>query len=115
MAITAVYAGFKTGWNQREVRIDAKPATDLKVGQLCTYNSSTHVLSAKTSDAFAVGDVIIAQSDMTIAHGHADVEHHDYSYDDKVAASTSAEKAVMVFFVTDPSDIVKTGQVGSAT
>lgn len=106
MAITAMYAEFKTAWNQREVRLDAKPATDLYVGQICTYTPSTKALTAKTSGTVAVGDMIIAQSDMTTGRGHVPIEYRDHDYSDVVKASTTAEKLVMVFVVNDVTDII---------
>ena len=118
MAITATYAGFRTGWNQREVRIMAKGASamTLKVGELCTYNASTNTIAKSTvgkSGAASVGNVIIAQSDMTMGKGHVPVENHDYNYTDTVSITTTA-KPIMVFMVTDASDVVMTGEVTSA-
>ena len=101
----AVMAQFKTAYLQREVRVDAKVAAEVKVGQLCTLSEGS--IAAKTSATAAVGDVIIAQSDMTVGKGHVPVENRDHNYSNKVAASTSA-KHVMVFFVTDPNDLVLT-------
>ena len=112
MAITAVYAGFKTAWNQREIRLDAKPSTNLYVGQLCTYTASTKALVAKTTATPAVGDYIIAQSDVTTSNSHVPVENHSYAYDDKVAASTT-EKIVMVFKVVDAEDVYVTKTIES--
>lgn len=105
MAITAMYAEFKTAWNQREVRLDAKPATNLHVGQICTYTPSSKALTAKTSGTVAVGDVIIAQSDMTTGRGHVPIEYRDHDYADVVAQSAT-EKLVMVFVVNDVTDII---------
>ena len=101
----AIMASFKTAYLQKESRIDATLAADLKVGQLCTYTASTKALAAKTTATPAVGDVIIAQSDMTVGKGHVPVENRDHNYSDVVKASTT-EKLVMVFVVTDPTDII---------
>lgn len=102
----ALMAEFKTAWNQREVRIDATLAADLKVGQVCTYNTGTKALAAAT--ALAAGNVIIAQSDMTMGKNRFidPVTGHDYEhkYSDVVKASTTA-KPVMVFVVNDVTDI----------
>lgn len=98
----ALMAEFKTAYLQREVAIDATLAADLKVGQVCTL-SSAGALAAATS--VAVGNVIIAQSDMTVGNGHVPVENRDWKYSDVVAAS-STKKHVMVFVITDVNDII---------
>lgn len=118
MAITATYAGFKTGWNQREVRIDAKGASalTLKVGELCTYDAGTKIIAKSTvgkDGKASVGNVIIAQSDMTMGKGHIPVEKHDYQYVNTVAIGSTDTKPIMVFVVSDPTDIVMTGQEGT--
>lgn len=116
MAITAVYAGFRTGWNQREVRVMAKCATGtlaLKVGEVCTLTSAG-VIAKKGSTTINRGDVIIAQSDMTMGKGHVPVENHNYNYSDAVSITTTA-KPIMVFYVNDPDDVVETSHEGSAT
>ena len=97
----ALMAEFKTAYLQREVALDVEVAADVKVGQVCTLADDT--LTAATSAK--VGDVIIAQSDMTVGHGHIPIENRDHNYSDKVAASTD-KKHVMVFVVSDPSDII---------
>ena len=97
----ALMATFKTAYLQREVALDVKVAADVRVGQVCTLSESG--LAAAT--AAKVGDVIIAQSDMTVGTGHVPVENRDWKYSDKVAASTTA-KHVMVFMITDVNDIV---------
>ena len=119
MPITATYAGFRTGWNQREVRVMAKCASgtlELKVGELCTLSSAGVIAKSDvgTSGKASIGNVIIAQSDMTMGKGHVPVENHNYNYSDKVAITTIA-KPIMVFVVSDPDDVVMTGQVGCAT
>lgn len=109
MAITATYAGFNTGYNQREVRILAKGASSLtlKVGELCTYTPSTKTIAKNTTGSASVGNVIIAQSDMTVGKGHVPVEKRDYRYDDSVSITTS-EKPIMVFFVDNVADVIIT-------
>ena len=101
----AVMAQFKTAYLQREVVLDAKVAADVKVGQVCSYASDTITAITNTATP-AVGNVIIAQSDVTVSGGHVPVEQHDYKYNDKVAASTSAKKKVLVFVINDVNDIV---------
>jgi hypothetical protein len=99
----ALMAEFKTAYLQREVALDVKVAADVKVGQVCKLANDT--ITASTASAVAVGDVIIAQSDMTVGQGHIKIENRDHNYSDKVAASTD-KKHVMVFVVSDPSDII---------
>lgn len=105
----ATMASFKTAWNQREVRLDVPVAADLKVGQVCTLVSGK--LTARTDTTKAVGDYIIAQSDMTVGKNRfikpvsgLDYEH---KYSDVVTSSTTA-KHVMVFVVTDVNDVTYT-------
>ena len=98
----AYKAQFRTALNQKETVINATLAADVKVGYLCTFNGTA--LAAKTSGTAAVGDCIVAQSDMTMEYGHVPVENRDYRYDDKVAASTTAKK-VAVFKVIDADDV----------
>ena len=102
---------FRTGYLQREIVVDGKPQADLEVGHLVTYDAETGNITKKTGSdatAIAVGDYIIAQSDMTMEYGHAKVENRDYSYSPKVAESKSAFKKVALFRVNDPSDIIIT-------
>lgn len=101
----AVMAEFKTAYLQREVAMDVKVASDVKVGQVCSLANETITPIANTA-APAVGNVIIAQSDMTVGKGHVPVENRDHKYDDKVAASTSVAKKVLAFVITDVQDIV---------
>ena len=101
-------AQFKTALGQKEVVLDCKVAEDVAVGYLCKYDASTNTISASTSATPVAGDVIIAQSDMTMEYGHVPVEKRDYRYDPKVAASASANKKVAVFKVTDVSDVYTT-------
>lgn len=98
-------AHFRTGLNQKEIVLDCKVASDVVVGQLCTYASGT--LTPSTSATPSVGEYIVAQSDMTMEYGHVPVEHRDYRYDPKVAASTT-EKKVAVFAVIDAADVYTT-------
>lgn len=97
-------AHFKTALGQREIVLDAKVAADLTVGQLCKFDGTT--LTASTA-APVKGDYIIAQSDMTMEYGHIPVEHRDYRYNPKVAASTTVKK-VAVFSVVDVADVYTT-------
>lgn len=98
----AIMAEFKTAYLQREVAVDATLAADLRVGQVCTL-SSAGALAAAT--AVAAGNVIIAQSDMTMGNGHVPIELRDHKYSDVVKAS-STKKRVMVFMITDVNDII---------
>ena len=98
-------AHFKTALGQREIVLDAKVAADLVVGQLCKFDGTT--LSASNSATPADGDYIVAQSDMTMEYGHVPVEHRDYRYNPKVAASTTVKK-VAVFAVIDVTDVYTT-------
>lgn len=98
----AIMAEFKTAYLQREVAVDATLAADLRVGQVCTL-SAAGALAAAT--AVAAGNVIIAQSDMTMGNGHVPIELRDHKYSDVVKAS-SAKKRVMVFMITDVNDII---------
>ena len=102
----AIKAHFKTALGQRELVLDCKVAADLTVGQVCKLSSGT--LSASTATAAAAGDYIIAQSDMTMEYGHVPVESRNYAYDARVKASTSKNKKVAVFVVTDVNDVYVT-------
>lgn len=103
----AYKAQFKTAAGQKEVVLDCKVAADVAVGYLCKYDAAANSISASTSGTPVAGDVIIAQSDMTMEYGHVPVENRDYRYNPKVAASTSPKK-VAVFKVTDISDVYTT-------
>lgn len=103
----AVMAQFKTAYLQREVAMDVKVAGNYKVGQICSLANDT-LTAIGDSATPAVGNVIIAQSDMTVGKGHVPVEAQDYKYSDTVAASTGTPKKVLVFVINDVNDIVKT-------
>lgn len=103
----AYKAQFKTALGQKEVVLDCKVTADVAVGYLCKYDAASNSITASTSGTPVAGDVIIAQSDMTLEYGHVPVENRDYRYDPKVAAST-ANKKVAVFKVTDISDVYTT-------
>ena len=92
---------FKTAYLQREIVVDAKVATNVIVGQLVTLSGDT-ISSAATADA---ATHIIAQSDMTMEYGHVPVEYRDYKYSDVVAASTTIEKKVALFKITNKDDL----------
>ena len=96
-------AHFKTGYNQREIVLDAKVATDLNVGDLVTFASGT--LSKKSGNTVAAGDYVVAQSDMTMGNKR-DYSMYEYQYSDVVKASTASNKKVAVFRVHDPDDII---------
>lgn len=102
---------FKTAYLQREIMVDAKPGVELEVGHLVTYTPADGKIVKKegtTAADIAVGDFVIAQSDMTLEYGHAKVENRDYSYSPKVAASKTAFKKVALFRVTNPDDMAIT-------
>lgn len=101
----AIMAEFKTAYLQREVALDAKVAAEVKVGQVCSLANDT-VTAIADSATPAVGNVIIAQSDMTVGGGHVPVENRDWNYSNKVAASTAATKKVLVFVISDVNDII---------
>ena len=108
----ALMAEFKTAYLQREVALDVKVAADVKVGQVCKLANDT--ITASTASAVAVGDVIIAQSDTTVGQGHIKIENRDHNYSDVVKKEFHMDgddevldpKHVMVFVVSDPSDII---------
>ena len=100
----ALMAEFKTAYLQREVALDAKVAAEVRVGQVCSFANET-VTALGDSATPVVGNVIIAQSDMTVGGGHVPVENRDWNYSDKVAASTTTKK-VLVFVISDVNDIV---------
>lgn len=106
-----VMAEFKTAYLQREVVVQKPVASAVKVGQVCEINSSGQIApissttSADAAKALATaGTMIIAQSDMTVSKGHIPVENRDHNYSDVVASDTN-NKHVMVFMITDPSDL----------
>lgn len=96
-------ASFKTAYLQREIVVDVTVAADVEVGDVVTIEDGA--LTAKAGNTVAVGDYIVAQSDMTMEYGHVPVENRDYRYSPKVAASAT-EKKVMVFKVIDVDDII---------
>lgn len=97
----AIMAEFKTAYLQREVAINADVTAEVKVGQICTFADGE--IAPATSPK--VGDVIIAQSDMTVGRGHVPVENRSMLYSDVVAAGN--DKHVMVFMITDLNDIIQ--------
>lgn len=122
MATYFAQANFKTAYLQRELPVDAKAASplELHVGDVVSGTIGTdgvYTLAARSNAAeatakssVAVGDYIVAQSDMTMEYGHVPVENRDYRYDDKVSMSTTAKK-VALFKINDLSDINITSRV----
>lgn len=100
----AKFAEFKTAYLQREIPVMATLTANLKVGQLCSYNG-TALAAVADATAVAVGQYIIAQSDMTMGNGHVPVEQRNYAYSDVVAASTTP-KLVALFRVDNPDDLI---------
>ena len=99
-------AHFKTAYMQREVVMDVKVAADMEVGTLVTLASET--ITEKEAGPAAVGDYIVAQSDMTMEYGHVPVEQQDWRYSPKVAKATAAKK-VALFRVNNPDDVIVEG------
>ena len=97
-------AHFKTGHLQKEQVLDVKVRTEMRVGDMCVLDRETNTLDKTLS--LAQADYIVAQSDTTMEYGHVPVEHRDWKYSDKVAASTEETKKVAVFFILDESDII---------
>lgn len=101
-------AHFKTAYGQREIILDATVAVDMNVGDLVkvTFDASGYAAVAKAT-GLSDATHIIAQSDMTMIHNKAvPVEHRDYKYNPKVAASTTAKKKVAVFAIIDKNDVI---------
>ena len=99
----AIMAEFKTAYLQREVAVTADVTAEVKVGQVCTL-AEDKITPVSTVGAVVNGDVIIAQSDMTVGRGHVPVENRSLSYSDKVAVGN--DKHVMVFVITDVNDVI---------
>lgn len=102
-------ADFKTAYLQREIVLDTKVATEMKVGDVVYNNNGTltcrtSTTSGSAKNAVVVGDYIIAQSDMTMEYGHVPVENRNYAYSDVVAKKTT-EKKVAVFKITNLDDV----------
>ena len=122
MATYFAQANFKTAYLQRELPVDAKAASplELHVGDVVsgtigadgvyTLAARSNAAEATAKSSVAVGDYIVAQSDMTMEYGHVPVENRDYRYDDKVSMGTSAKK-VALFKINDLSDINITSRV----
>ena len=124
MATYFAQANFKTAYLQREIAVDAKSASplELHVGDVVsgtvgadgvlTIAARSNAVEATAKSSVAVGDYIVAQSDMTMEYGHVPVENRDYRYNDKVSMGTSAKK-VALFKINDLSDINITSRVVS--
>ena len=122
MATYFAQANFKTAYLQREIPVDAKAASplELHVGDVVsgtigadgvyTLAARSNAAEATAKSSVAVGDYIVAQSDMTMEYGHVPVENRDYRYDDKVSMGTSPKK-VALFKINDLSDINITSRV----
>ena len=122
MATYFAQANFKTAYLQRELPVDAKAASNLElhIGDVVsgtigadgvyTLAARSNAAEATAKSSVAVGDYIVAQSDMTMEYGHVPVENRDYRYNDKVSIGTSAKK-VALFKINDLSDINITSRV----
>ena len=115
MATTTTYyatAKFKTGYLQREMRLDGKAnaALTAHVGDVLYLNAGKLALRSNSTPgsakaAVAVGDYIVAQSDMTLGYGHVPVENRDYKYEDTLAIGTT-DRMLMVFRVENLDDLI---------
>ena len=122
MAVTHTRFGFKTGYLQKTDAYDVAVVSNeegdvFKVGQLVTLTAAAGGVPAyitkKTTPA--LGDFIVAQSDMTMEYGHVPVELRDYRYSDEVAVTKKASaavagdktKKVSLYQVIDVNDLVK--------
>ena len=122
MATYFAQANFKTAYLQRELPVDAKAVSplELHVGDVVsgtvgadgvlTIAARSNAVEATAKSSVAVGDYIVAQSDMTMEYGHVPVENRDYRYNDQVSMGTSAKK-VALFKINDLSDINITSRV----
>ena len=118
MATTTHFAkaNFKTAYLQRELPVDAKAASNLElhIGDVVSGTigaDGVYTLAARSGSSestakssVAVGDYIIAQSDMTMEYDHVPVENRDYRYSDKVSLSTTPKK-VALFKIVSKDDI----------
>ena len=127
MATTTTYvakASFKTAYLQREVVEDFEPAATfpktvdsgydgkchvgdvfyLSSGEFTRRESASSAAAAKA--AVAVGDYIIAQSDMTMGYGHVPVEDRDYRYSDEVKMTDGTVRKFALFKITDLNDVI---------
>ena len=110
MATFANKAQFKTGYDQREIVVDVKSssAVTFKVGEVVSISGSTisqiSNTAANTVIAPAVGNYIIAQSDMTMDRRNYAVS--EWEYDDTVKFTAGQTKKIAVFRINDVSDIV---------
>lgn len=109
-------AHFKTGYQQREIIVDAAVVgNDIVVGSLITLTPATDELPASIALAVSLASAthIVAQSDTTQEYGHIAVENRDYKPSYSVAATytgnlaaTSVVKKVSLFTLIDKTDII---------
>lgn len=106
-------ANFKTAYLQREVPLDVKVSSgtlQLHIGDVVSITSAgvvtarSNSVEATAKGAVAVGDYIVAQSDMTMEYGHVPVENRDYRYSDEVNLGTTAKKAAF-FRINNLEDV----------
>ena len=109
MATFANKAQFKTGYDQREIVVDVKAASGtltFRVGEVVSMSGGTisqiSNTAATTVAAPAVGNYIIAQSDMTMGRRNYGVG--DWEYDDTVNVTTTSKK-IAVFRINDLADV----------
>lgn len=117
-------AVFKTAYLQREVVEDFEPAAtfpktvdsgqdgECHIGDVFYLNSGEFTRRESTSTAgtaianVAVGDYIIAQSDMTMGYGHVPVENRDYRYFDTVKMTDGTVRKFALFRITNLDDVI---------
>ena len=96
-------AEFKTAYLQREIPMQVEVAEKLVVGALCTL-ANGKITGATTATQ---GCYMVAQSDVTMGDSHVPVEHHNYAYNNEVAATaTGVKKLVALFRIDNPDDII---------
>lgn len=117
-----VFAEFRTAYLQREIPEDIiiSGSEPVKVGQVLTLTAATgeapaYYTAATDASKVKVGDIIIAQSDMTMGYGHVPVEYRDYRYSDEVAVTTASAptneanngtKKVAFFKIVNLDDVI---------
>lgn len=104
-----VKAEFVTAKDQHEIPMDLKVYANTAVGRVVYYDSVSGTLKERaTAATVAVGDYIVAQSDMTLkAMDYVPSQLHNYTYDPSVKAST-VDKHVALYKITDKSDVILT-------
>lgn len=122
---------FKTGLDQRAIKLKIAPKSTVTahVGEIYKIDSSGE-LERVSSDgssqtqaaavaaakaAVAVGQYILAQSDMTMGYGHVPVEIRDYMYKDDIVMIDSVTRDFVVYRINTLEDIIITTDDTSVT